>query len=231
MLKRNLPQLGTVGALLASALLLLATQTASAATIDEIDIPITGATYNVANGDFTISGRPSSDVAVFYNDGSTPNPVRYGFVIFNLSTIGMDSTVSADGSSIQYDANGSVGDLSMLDGDDGFSVLFQAELVSLSLDIIDAGLGAFAGSGSFLVSGGSLADDFGAEGGVTSIGISFTVPVDFNSSFAALANIQLGPGAGSGSGGGGDPTIPEPAAALVFGIGLLLIRQRLERQG
>lgn len=191
--------------------------------ISEIDIPITGASYNASTGDLSLSGRPASDVSVFYDDGRSPNPVTYGFTIFDLNTTGLDSAVSGDGMRIEYASSGGLGNMTLLDGDDGFSILLSADLVSLEMTVLDPGIGAIAGSGAFEITGGSLADDFGLVGGLTTLGLSFTVPADFDSSFSALANMALR------SSGADSPPLPEPAAAIVFGLGMILVARSVRR--
>jgi hypothetical protein len=180
--------------------------------IDEINIPITSATFNSFTGDFTISGRPTSQVSFFYNDGRQPNPETFPsttVIIFDLSTIGLAHQISLDGSTIEYSSTGLFGDISLFDRTNLSSIL-EGELKSLTMTIIDPGLGAFEGSGSFDVTGGSLANDFGANGGLATIGISFTVPADFNNSFAALANTKLFPD---------PPTASIPDASIMWLLG------------
>ncbi len=164
----------------------------AASLIDEITIPITGANYDTSNG-FTVSGRPNGIASIFYNDNRAPNPETNDFVIFDLSAIGLNGVVSPDGSEINYTSSGSLGSMSLLDGNNSFSTLLQGELTSLTLTTIDPSIGAFEGAGDFNVTGGSLAKDFGKIGGVKLIGISFRVPTTFNTNFAALANTKLFP--------------------------------------
>ncbi len=185
----------------------LGAQSTKAASITNIGIPITSATYNGSTGDFIISGRPSSDVIVTYEDNTTTS---FDFTIFNLSTNGMSSTVSSDGSMIDYIEN-SVGNITLLDGNAGFNQIFTADLISLSMNIIDPRLGAFEGTGSFIVTGyPPLSTEFGTNGGIATIGISFTVPADFYNGFAALANTTLFP-----------LYVPEPTTMLLLGFGLV----------
>ena len=110
---------------------------AKAGVISEVDIPITGATFNGLSHDFNITGRPAADVMVFYNDGRQPNPVAQNFAIFSLSTIGLTNQISQNGSTITYSSsNSNIGNISLLDGNNGFSPLLIASLVSLEMHII-----------------------------------------------------------------------------------------------
>ncbi len=185
----------------------LGAQSTKAASITNIGIPITSATYDSSTGNFIISGRPSSDVIVTYNDTTSTS---FGFTIFNLSTNGMSSTVSSDGSTINYIEN-SVGNITLLDGNAGFDEIFTADLIGLSMNIIDPRIGAFEGTGSFIVTGfPPLSTEFGTNGGIATIGISFTVPANFNNGFAALANTTLFP-----------LYVLEPTTMLLLGFGLV----------
>ena len=186
----------------------------AAPVIDEIVAPIVGVTYN--GTDFSISGRPASDVQVLYNDGRDPNPELYDFTVFSLSSSGLDgviSSVNAPGDHIDYTSSGTFGNISLLNGNTGFSPLLVGDLQALSLEIVNPGLGLFEGSGDFLVTGGTLADDFEEVGGLATIGISFVVPNSFNDPFAALANTKLFPNYVA--------PVPEPSLAAVTSVGLL----------
>ncbi len=167
--------------------------THAAPVIDVITMPITGATYDAQSGNFSISGRPNGITSIFYNDSRVPNPVTNDFVVFDLSTVGLQSLVSTDGQEINYNANGSFGDLTLLDGNNGFATLLQGELVHLRMKIEDPSIGAFKGEGGFNVTGGSLASEIGNNGAFATFGISFVVPTTFKSSFGALANTKLFP--------------------------------------
>lgn len=178
---------------------------AMAVPITKISIPMVGANFNNNTKDFVISGL-SNGLLVSYED-STWN-ASSGSIFLNTS--GLDSQITNNNKTITYTMNGNSGKLDLLDNN--YSPLLLGSLEYLQMTIIDPFEGSFVGSGSFLITGGSLASDFGTNGGLATIGIAFNVPLDFSSSFAAMANTTLYP----------EPVAtPEPSTILLLGSGLL----------
>jgi hypothetical protein len=62
----------------------------------------------------------------------------------------------------------------------------------------------------FNVFGGTLDSDFGNQGGLVTIGLSFSVPSDFTRSFGGFATTQPFP-----------VQVPEPSTSILCGIVLL----------
>ena len=153
----------------------LIAQSAKAVPITEIGIPMLGTTYDTSDHTFKISGL--SDVQVFY-DGSPPVYYNANFI---LDTSGLDWMISDEGRTITYSAgNPGTGAIDLRDADAGFSPLFTGSLTSLEMTIVDPVLGLFQGTGNFWVIDGTLADDFGNNGGLGTAGIAFRAPFNFN---------------------------------------------------
>jgi len=63
----------------------------------------------------------------------------------------------------------------------------------------------------FSIEAGSLAPNFGDNGGFATIGIVFQVPFDFNNSFAAMANTKIYP-----------TSIPDATTLVLLGNAMLI---------
>lgn len=192
--------------------------------IDNIVVPHTSAQFDHLSN-LTISGQPSGDAMVFYADNTTQaitTPLS-----FHLSTTGLDSILLSGGQKIDYSSSGGSGLLYL--GKFGSPSSLEGELLSFSMEIIDPLNGLFEGSGFFDVTGGSLASDFGASGGLASIGLSFRIPADFNSPFWSAVTTTLYSEETAGvtadpSGGGGVAAVPESGSTtIVLGLGLLFL--------
>ena len=202
---------------------------ASATQITGISAPMLGASYNHLTGDFTISGV-SPSVGVNYGD-STLNETYYGN--FLLGTTGLSSVISNGGKTITYTMDPLTGNtgghLDLRDAGSGYTELLIGNLESLEMTIINPVLGLFEGLGHFLVMGGSLESDFGANGGLATVGISFNMPLDFYNPFAAMANTNIYPDSSSAT------PVPEPSTILFMGAGLLGLvgysRKRFSKKG
>ena len=187
-------------------------QSAMAAQITGISVPMLGASYNNLTGDFTISGV-SPSVVVSYGDST--NVTYYGN--FLLGTTGLNSVISNKGKTITYTVDTSIGNtgrVDLRDAANSYTELLIGNLERLEMTIINPVLGLFEGEGFFSIMGGSLESDFGANGGLASVGISFNMPLDFYSSFAAMANTNLYPDSQPAH-------TPEPSTILLMGSGLL----------
>ena len=182
---------------------------AMAALITDISVPTMGVTYNASTRDFVVSGF-SSTVGVRYEDLTQ----EAYFGSFVLGTTNMNSVISNQGKTITYTMgnNGGQINLQKIEADYSYTPLLIGSLESLEMTVINPVLGLFEGLGCFSVTGGSLASDFGANGGLASVGISFNMPLDFYSSFAGIANTNLYPQASH---------VPEPSTILLLGSGLL----------
>lgn len=189
--------------------LCLIAQSAKAIPITEISIPMGSAKYNIADHSFVISTY--TEVVVFYEGF---NMEKYEDSMFALDTKGLDWEVSPDNRTIKYDAHGGAGKINLLDVSDMFNpiTLLAGELHGLQMTIVDPIMGVFEGTGNFAVLGGSLASDFGDNGGLATIGITFNVPFDFSDSFTAMANTTLHPKA----------SIPDVTTLVLLGSAMLI---------
>jgi hypothetical protein len=150
----------------------LLAESVEAVSITVIDVPMVGANYNNITKDFYISGRPSGLVQVIHDDGTMDS---YNNIRFDLDTYNLAAVISDDYLTAIY--TGSGGTLEIRDAsvsENGY--LLRGELQSLQLEITDPDLGYFTGEGHFLVTSGSLMDDFGTVGGLATIGLSWNVP-------------------------------------------------------
>jgi len=125
-----------------------------------------------------------------------------------LDTYGLDAVISDDYLTATYTGNGGTVEIRDASVDD---YLLRGELQSLRLEIIDPDLGYFTGEGHFWVTGGSLKDDFGAVGGLATIGLSWNVPASFETPFAAMANTKLYPKA----------SIPDATTLVLLGSAMI----------
>lgn len=165
----------------------LLAESVEALQITVIDVPMVGANYNNITKDFYISGRPSGLFQVIHDDGTMDS---YNNIRFNIDTYGLDAVISDDYFTATYTGNGGTVEIRDASVD---NYLLRGELRSLRLEIIDPDLGYFTGEGHFLVTSGSLMDDFGTVGGLATIGLSWNVPASFETPFAAMANTKLYP--------------------------------------
>ena len=183
-----------------------------AISITDITATMVVAKYYDDSRLFSLSG--ASDILVNYDDDT--NRTYNGNLI--LSSNGLSSVITNQGRTINYMTDSSIGNnggLIVLQelGPNFTSIqLLVGTLDHLQMTVVDPSLGFFEGSGAFSVFGGKLAEDFGANGGLATIGISFKVPLGFDNSFTAMANTRLYPDA--------IPT-PEPSTILLLGSGLL----------
>ncbi len=125
--------------------------------------------------------------------------------------------MSPDGLTIDFSStNGGVGSIALRESLPNFVLedRLLGQFKDLSMTVVDPALGLFDGSGNFRVTGGSLAADFGDNGGLVTIGLTFQVPANFNSGFIAVASTRLFPQVPNSG-------IPEPASLLTW-IGLAL---------
>ena len=187
----------------------LLAESVEALPITVIDIPMVGANYNNITKDFYISGRPSGTVQVIHDNGTMDS---YNNIRFDLDTYGLDAVISGDFLTATYTGSGGtveIRDASVGPDDPDFGYLLRGELQSLRLEITDPDLGYFVGEGDFLVTGGSLMDEFGTAGGLATIGLSWNVPASFETPFAAMANTKLYP-------------IPDATTLLLLGSAMLI---------
>lgn len=186
----------------------LLAESVEAVPITVIDVPMVGANYNNITKDFYISGRPSGIVQVIYDDGTMDS---YSNIRFDLDTYGLAAVISDDYLTATY--TGYEGTVEIRDANvDDNGYLLRGKLQSLRLEITDPDLGYFTGEGHFLVTGGSLMNDFGTEGGLATIGLSWNVPASFETPFAAMANTKLYP----------EASIPDATTLVLLGSAMLI---------
>ena len=109
------------------------------------------------------------------------------------------------------------GTLVVKDGSD--ANLLVATLQSLVLEEVGNGLGLLQGYANFVVTGGSLADDFPLDGELVQIVYSLNPQNidDFSTPFSGFSNVTLMP-------------IPEPGTIFLVGTGLLVAAGYLRRR-
>jgi len=207
-------------------------QTLYAGQISEIAVGPTFVNYTTSSSlpndqNFAISGTPALNQFTILYDG-TSQIVSEPSLNFTMSSTGMDSLLWNGGLDLSFSASSDTGSLMLFDVWDATNPYLTGELLSLELAILDPALGAFTGSGSFDVTGGSLMGDFGSSGGVVSIGLSFSgnIPLDFNTGFVGFTSASLFPT-------DVPSPVPEPASTLMlvsFGLALLGLVRVVRRQ-
>lgn len=95
-------------------------------------------------------------------------------------------------------------------------------------DIDVAGSDFASGAASLGLFVGDVTSALIAGGGVLDVGVTST-DGDFYA-WRSLLLVAYEPGGGSGSGNGAGPSVPEPGAATLFGLGSLLIARASRRQ-
>lgn len=194
--------------------LCLIAQSAKALPIKEIGIPMLGTKYNYEDHVFSISGL--SDVTVFYEDSKTDYSANFTLTTKG-STKGLLWNMTSDGKHVTYSSsNSGTGRMSLVH-DDGSNyglgtLLLGGELQHLEMTIVDSTSGLYKGTGMFSVVAGTLASDFGENGGLATIGIAFKVPINFNNSFTAMANTKIYPIA----------SIPDVTTLVLLGSAMLI---------
>jgi len=192
---------------------------ANAVPIEEIEIGTIGGNYNGTTHRYQTSGDPFGGATVRYDDSSS---TLFADASFKLNTLAMAASISLDGLSISYIGSGSIvlreADLDEFDAVPG-ALLLSANLTSLSMQLTGGGL--YTGTGQFSVTGGSLASDFGATGGVGTFGLSTRGGgTDFNHDFGGFVNVFLS-AALPGTPG---TNVPDGGLTLsLLGMGLLSI--------
>ena len=184
----------------------------AAPMIDEILVPPTVVQYNTNGGGiFSVGGPAGAPIKVNYDDGSTQ---LINFAAFSLNTGTLTGIITENDTKIAYNSDGTTfGIVSVTDQlNTPDSPYLSGSLNYLELEIVNQELGHFEGTGRFDVTGGSLANDFGNNGGLATVGISFDLPSDFSSGFFAVGNTKLFPEAVGA---------PEPSSIAVGSIGLL----------
>lgn len=185
----------------------------SSADVD-LTLPFTILKYD--GGNLTADSPTMFLPAKFDNEGDV---TRFRSAQFQLSTVGMDSPATSDPATSKFwDGTSNPGLISILDNSTSTSLL-TGELMTLSLSIVNPSLGLITGTGSFAVTGGSLASQFGGDGILETVALSFTVPTSFlGTSFNVISTSRLTASTGSG----GSESLPEAPAFMVW-LGLISV--------
>ena len=158
----------------------------NAVPITGIEVSTIGGNYNATTHDYRTVGGPVNGATVRYDDSSSSQIIDAAFTLrTSVGGVVMANTISADGLTISYSGLGTI----LLKNTDD-TVALSANLLSLSMQLTGGGL--YSGTGQFAVTGGSLAADFGALGGIGSFGLSTRGGgTDFNHDFGGFVNVFL----------------------------------------
>ncbi len=194
---------GSVGALVAAA----------ASADVKLSVPAAILKFDAGTGDLTANSQVLWSVTLDNNGTTSSLPASQ----FQLSTSGMTPVATADPnvSRIWAATSSNPGTIALLDSQTSSTVL-TGQLMGLSLDVANPASGLIEGAGSFAVTGGSLAGDFGSDGVLETVALSFALPVGFSSDFTVFANSVLASTSPSGDSG----AVPE-ASAFVVWLGLI----------
>lgn len=176
----------------------------------KLDVPAAVINYNSSTGNLTAASTALYPVT-FNNNGALE---LFPYATLQLSTIGMDQVLATMTSRV-WQGTTSAGQIQIASGGNS---LLTGELTALSLNVVDETTGLIQGEGSIAVTGGSLAGYFGSDGILETgaLALAFKLPVNFASSFIAIANTVLTASSPPGDTG----AVPEASAICVW-LGLI----------
>jgi hypothetical protein len=195
---------------LSSVVVLLSVVSMSWGTIQSINVNDVDSQFTTGGGNFGLGTLALSDAVDVVVEDTTGNQITYVNGSFALTTF-LKMDVSAGGIASGQFSDGS---LSFLDS--GANPLLAGDILDLNFVEVFNNIGILAGEGQFVVTGGSLSDDFVLPLG-NIVQITFqVVPAtlrDYSQDFTGVSNLSMMP-------------IPEPTTISLFTLGGLFLSRR-----